>query len=432
MTTLPQISQHLQQVFTTVADEAGRRSGFIQRKRKLDGASFVQTLVFGWLVNPQASLEDLRQAAQLCGVQISTQGLAERFTEQAAACLKQVLEHSLSIMVEAEGGDASILGRFNGVYLQDSTVLPLPVSLHSLWSGCGNQSGRSAGLKLQTMLDYQHGTLTFQLYPAQRHDNPLQNLDLPAGSLRLADTGYFHLQRLQTLSQRGVYWLTRLPAHVQVWDEQQHKHHLSEWLSHSSKQDGCDMWVRLGAGGCWCRLLAQPVAPEIAQQRQRRLRAEAQRRGQTVSAEGLALCHWTLMVTNLPAAMLSLTEALVLLRLRWQIELLFKLFKSHAHLTTSRSQQPWRILCEIYAKLLGLVIQHWLLIFGCWHLSDRSLVKAARIIRNHAFLLACALLDFPRLLFTLSFITAALATCRIRKRKTRPATFQLLAGLSHP
>jgi len=429
MTTLPQISEHLQQVLTTIANEAGRRSGFIQRKRKLDGASFVQALVFGWLDNPQASLEDLCQSARVCGVQISAQGLAERFTEQAAECLKQVLEHSLRIMVEAEGGQTSVLGRFNGVYLQDSTVVSLPLSLHSVWSGCGNQAGHSAGLKLQTILDYQHGRLSFQLHPAHRHDNPLQSLDLPAGALRLADTGYFHLQRLQTLSQRGVYWLTRLPAHVQVWDEQ-HPYHLSEWLNSHAQQDECDMWVRLGAQGCLCRLLAQRVSPDVAQQRQRRLQAEARRRGQPVSTQALALCHWTLMVTNLPASMLSLSEALVLLRLRWQIELLFKLFKSHAHLSTSRSQQPWRILCQVYAKLLGLVIQHWLLILGCWHLPDRSLVKAARVVRNHALLLASVLLDLPRLLLALSLLTSALATCRIHKRKTRPATFQLLAGLS--
>ena len=44
---------------------------------------------------------------------------------------------------------------------------------------------------------------------------------------------------------------------------------------------------------------------------------------------------------------------MVLLRVRWQIELLFKLFKSHTQVDTWQSQKPWRILCEVYAKIGG-------------------------------------------------------------------------------
>jgi len=58
------------------------------------------------------------------------------------------------------------------------------------------------------------------------------------------------------------------------------------------------------------------------------------------------------LITTAPAYKLSFDEALVLYGARWQIELLFKLWKSHAKLDTSRSCNPWRILTEIYIKLL--------------------------------------------------------------------------------
>ena len=77
-TTIPQLSQILQQLLIEDANRIGRESGFIQRQRKLSGASFAQSLVFGWQANPNASLEELCQSARVCGITISPQGLQER------------------------------------------------------------------------------------------------------------------------------------------------------------------------------------------------------------------------------------------------------------------------------------------------------------------------------------------------------------------
>ena len=60
-----------------------------------------------------------------------------------------------------------------------------------------------------------------------------------------------------------------------------------------------------------------------------------------------------------PADQLCVDDVLQLARVRWQIELLFKLWKSHGQLDKSRSDNPWRVLCELYAKLIAMLIQHW-------------------------------------------------------------------------
>ena len=70
------------------------------------------------------------------------------------------------------------------------------------------------------------------------------------------------------------------------------------------------------------RLLATRVPQDVAAVRRRRLRAAAQKKGRQVSAVRLALAAWTVLVTNVPAARLTLREALVLARVRWQIEML--------------------------------------------------------------------------------------------------------------
>jgi hypothetical protein len=429
MLTIEEVSETLQKVLTEDAHEAGQASGMIQRERKLNGASFVQTLVFGWMANPEASLEELSQAAATCGVEISAQGIDGRFNAKAATCLKMVLEKSLTYALESEGSRSDVIGRFAGVYLQDSTVIGLPIELAGEWAAGGNQHGRGAGLKVQTMLDYQNGRLTFSLHPACNHDSPLQTVDLPAGALRLADTGYFDVDCLASLSEQGVFWLTRVPAKVRVWDEAGRKWKLSEWLA-AHQVEGCvDGWVTLTAKGLKARLLAQLAPADVAAQRRQQLLPEAKRRGRSLTPELWELCAWSFCVTNLPPDQLTFHEAFALLRVRWQIELLFKLWKSDLSLSSSRSAHPWRILCEIYAKLLIVVIQHWLLLIGCWDLPQRSLVKAGKTLRKHAFHLAAVLFHPSRLALALHSICLALSRCRVQKRKACPATFQRLESL---
>ena len=64
------------------------------------------------------------------------------------------------------------------------------------------------------------------------------------------------------------------------------------------------------------RLLALRVPAEVANQRRRRLKAQARKHGRTPTAESLAWADWTLLVTNAADTLLSLPEALVLLRAR--------------------------------------------------------------------------------------------------------------------
>src|SRR5206468_679158 len=136
------------------------------------------------------------------------------------------------------------------------------------------------------------------------------------------------------------------------------------------------------------RLLAVRVAQEVADGRRRRIRAEAKRRGRAPNAYALSLAEWTILITNVPKEQLSVEEALILARTRWQIELFFKLWKSHGLIDTWRSGKPWAILCELYAKLIAMIIQHWLFLVSCWAYPDRSLTKAVATIKKHAMCLA--------------------------------------------
>ena len=132
-------------------------------------------------------------------------------------------------------------------------------------------------------------------------------------------------------------------------------------------------------------------------------------------------------MTNVSEALLSLDEALVLLLARWQIELLFKLFKSQGQVDVSRSQNPWRVLCEVYARLLALLVQHWLFVCCCWQYPQRSLGKASQTLARLALSLAAAFGSRQVLLAMIAVLARCLACgCRMNRRKARPNTCQLL------
>jgi len=136
MTTVADVTQALQALFTTTADQVARRTGFVQRTSKLTGAAFVQALVFGWLANPQASVEGLAQAAAAVGVAISAQGLDQRFTEAAAVFLENMLTAAVQTVIAADPVAIPLLERFSAVVLLDSSTITLPAALALWWPGC--------------------------------------------------------------------------------------------------------------------------------------------------------------------------------------------------------------------------------------------------------------------------------------------------------
>ncbi len=438
MSNIPQVAQAMSSVLTTAADKAAHQSGFQQRRSKLTGALFVQTLVLGWLKNAQASLEELTQTTAALGVGISPQGLDQRFTPAAAQCLEQVLEAGVSQLISADPVSLPVIQRFRGVYLQDSTTITLPDPLAQVWTGCGGNTpvGHCAALKLQVRLDWNTGALSGPLLQdgrAQDRSSPLQRQSLPPGGMWIADLGYFSLALLGDLAQQGVYWLSRFRVGTVVLDPAGHPWDLADLLP---SQVGVEVEqpIMLGAQQRLpCRLLAQRVPPKVAQERRRRLRAQAKRKGQGVSQARLALADWTLLVTNAPVELLTLPEALVLARIRWQIELLFKLWKSQGQIDQWRSGKPWRIMCEVYAKLLAMLIQHWILLVGCWAYPNRSLTKAAQTVRSYALLLTSALAGIIALSVVIEQIARCLALgCRMNRRKAQPNAYQLLLDLADP
>ena len=143
------------------------------------------------------------------------------------------------------------------------------------------------------------------------------------------------------------------------------------------------------------------------------------------------MLQWNVWLTNAPTTLLADDEVEVLSRARWQIELLFKLWRSVGLVDEWRSAQPWRILCEVYAKLLGAVARHWLCLTRPEGWLGRSWVKAAAVVAMHCVMVLIALPDRDRLHAALAQLCHCLGVaCGLEKRRGNPSTLQRLQTLA--
>ena len=410
--------------------------GIIQRQSKITGQALVQGLVFGFLENPQATEVQLAQSVGRAGVAVTPQAVTARLNKEAAPFFQKVLERLTQIVVQPDSNTQTLLDKFSEVNVHDSTTVNLPDSLSKVWTGCGNRTthGRAA-VKLQAQWDLRSGALkllTLHDGRAQDRSAPVQTAEITPNSLRLADLGYFDLSVFANIGHAQAYWLTRYLSGVKLFMPDSTPIDLPAWLEqHCTAGVEVDLPVLLGnEARLPARLVAIRVPQHVADERRRKLRDKARGKGQTVSQLSLTLASWSIFLTNIPPDRLSLDEILIIARARWQIELLFKLWKSSGRIDESRSNKPYRMLCELYAKMMGQLIQHWLIIYTCWANSDRSLVKAAAAVRSCATCLLVALLSpsssaIPAVIEV--FARSVAATCRVSKRSKKLALFQLLA-----
>jgi hypothetical protein len=436
MTSVTQVSETLRQILEEEANTLAKETGFIQRERTLSGADFAQILIFGWLAEPAISLDGLTQVAGRREIEMTASGLHQRFPPAAAAFLQRLLERLTQVRLHADAAPVALLKQFSAVIVEDSTRIHLPDDLAEVWRGCGGSQGTSqATLKLfvrwNVLSGEVHGPLLTDGKQADAK-SPLKQEEIPTAGLYLGDQGFFEQGRLREWHQHTAgqrrYYLMRLPMGTARSTRRGHRIVLRGILPQQQAAP-VELGVLMGQQArVPARLILQRVPEEVAQQRRQRLREEARDRGREPSEEALYLASWIMVVTNVPRRLLSLEEVLVVLTVRWQIELLFRLWKEGGQIDEWRSSKEWRIVCEVYAKLAAMVIQQWLIQLGCWLDPQRSLVKAAQVVRREAGQLMVALREGRVEQAIQQIIRCMRSGCRIEKRTQFPSTMQRLEG----
>lgn len=434
MNIIGQVARALQSALGETLDDIGRRTKVIVRKRKFSGASLLKMVVLTLLKSPSPTIDRFVATAAQLGVTVTPQAVEKRFTEALIPFLREALEHILSHVIAADPVAIPLLRRFTAVELADSSTITLPDEYADEFPGCGGKTGSGkAAVRIQTRWELLTGELKRLLVePGRRSDGQSPEAEGPIrrGALYIRDLGYFSLDWFARLSAAGAYWISRWQPGTAVFDGDGRLLELLEYVRRRHPGDRpLDMPILLGmTERLACRLIVLRVPPEMANRRRQKAYEKAQKHGRVPTAEHLAWCGWTVFLTNDSVEELTWKEVVVLYRARWQIELMFKIWKSHGHLAASR--EAWTSverMAMFWGKLIAVVLQHWLLLTSTWSDPRRSHWKAARLLREWIVSLTAALDDLDHLVEILGQMASTIdAAAQQKKQKKHPSAFQLL------
>lgn len=372
---IPEIEEIVKICTPELVEEIARETGFVQRRSNLSGMEFLGVMTEGLYSQPDATLNQMVAMIKDINpeVKISAPGLHQRINESGVAFLEKMLSEALQLSASQliDESVPEVLRSFEKVYLLDSTHTALPAELASIWKGSGGD-GPEAGMKFQLMLDYKSGeyesiAITDGTTPDRSYiDEAVKQIN--AGDLLIADLGYSKQAAMIDISERGGYFLGRLDhrlgLYTQTEDGSLEKFDLVKALKKSLKSGigfcEFEVWLWKDDRMLKIRLIAERMPDDIANKRRRKARKTAKKKGRSPTKKHMFLLGWGLYITNVEAERLKAESVRLLYSLRWQIELVFKGWKSHHGLTEVRGKRRERIECFIYGRLIMMTIMAFL------------------------------------------------------------------------
>ncbi|MFT4554004.1 MAG: hypothetical protein ACI9S8_002649 [Chlamydiales bacterium] len=104
------------------------------------------------------------------------------------------------------------------------------------------------------------------------------------------------------------------------------------------------------------RLIAYRVPEEILNQRSRKQNRSAQKKGRTVSKKSKQWVRFTFLITNVSIEVWKAKVIGTVYKLRWEIENIFKNWKSNLEIHLMKGTSKERIACFIISRLMAIFI----------------------------------------------------------------------------
>lgn len=449
---IPEIEEIVNFYTPELIEEISRETGFVQRESKLGGVEFLGVMTQGMYAQPDASLNQMVAMIKDINpeVEISASGLHQRINESGVAFLEQMLSRALELSAcrLVDESIPELLESFRKVHILDSTYTTLPEKLSFMWKGSGGD-GSEAGMKFQLMLDYKSGKyesiVTTDGITSDRSyiDEAVKHVN--AGDLLIDDLGYSKQEAMMDISERGGYFLSRFNHRIglykQTEDGSLEKFDLVKELKKAMAIELCDFEVWLSKGGrrLKVRLIAEKVPDDVANERRRKARQTAKKKGRNPTEKHMFLLGWGLYITNVEAERLKAESVRLLYSLRWQIELVFKSWKSYHGLTQMRGERPERIECFVHGRLIMMVVMAFL--FGAirrylWNTRKReaSFLKVVRHFQVKAGKALSLITDsaaFARFLLAEFLEACRLCMMNLRKRLSTAQKLRMISTHQH-
>lgn len=293
---------------------------------------------------------------------------------------------------------------FTDIHIMDSSEFVVSKRAAAAFPGYGG-SGREAMVQIQ--FEYQLlGSKITQLSIGSALDSDakegMKNIDkIPPKTLLIRDLGYFGPQSFNELSQRDIYFISRAKSQ---WNFYIKEDGVLNPLTTSGiiqklngqKEKYLDLDVYVGKQALApVRLVANLLTEEQAQERLKKKAANRKLGGDALESIGL-----NLFVTNVEREKCDALAIYDLYTLRWQVELIFKTWKSVMKLDKIHSMNATRLECTILVRLLWVML-NWSILNQIKELTNKdiSFHKLARTLQYRSKILTANILKNKDLLY---------------------------------
>jgi hypothetical protein len=313
-------------------------------------------------------------------IDVSKQAIDKRFNDQTLSFLKVLTEKQLSLKLGKEL-DAGWLSSFNRVIIKDGTRFDLPEEYKNFLAGSGG-SASQAGACLQFEYDLKSGQITdLSLTPAKRPDvkDAVEVLDtVERNDLVIRDLGYYAFSSFTNISTKGAFYISRLGSKTNVYEIKNNNLQKLDFKSlyYGMKQNNLSMVckdVLIGAEAkIPVRLVIELMPEAVYEQRMRKTKRLHEKKGYQTSEEYKFMSRFNLFITNVTREVLPDEVISGLYRIRWQIELIYKIWKSVIGIHHTRKMKYKRWLCLLHFKLLLMIINWNLIMIQRNHFYSRK------------------------------------------------------------
>lgn len=344
-----------------------RETQFIKRKGLLDANTFVKLLVFNEFDQSQLSLLDLKlDLHSHFGCSISREAIHKRFTPEAVGFMKSLLTRLIEHRLKAENNFSSSVDSFNRVCMKDSTKFTIPKELAGAYPGYNGFHKGSALMNIQYEYDLLSGNWTYlDFTKATRNDqkDSRETLNkIEKDDLHIRDLGYVTMPYLNGVVERAAYFLNRVPTTINVYGLKNKEYLPLDWhsIDNTFGKNGVtqmELDVLLSKKHkLKSRMMIMPVPNDVYKERIRKASKHAKSKGCQLSKEYKIKSRYNIFITNVPEDRLSTQDVAQIYRLRWQIELVFKSWKSGLSIHKTKRVKKERFECQLIGRIIYALI----------------------------------------------------------------------------
>lgn len=335
-------------------EEISKEIGFIKRQREITVGAFFKAFVFGCTSLKSVTLENIIDYMKEVNpsIKITKQGLCDKLA--AGEKFMEYIYHNIlsEFINNTFSNNVQLSDEIKDVKIFDSTFIELLNKLRPYYKGYTGDASNS-GLKLEVLYSLRdRRVINNEVFNAVDSDTDFTTTivdNVKEKELYIGDLGYFNCDMFKRIDEKQGYFLSKIKSNNALYREDDEgkliKVTLQELVDESSN-GVIDTTLYINSKKA-NRIKCRFVGKKLTEKQVRKMKSKCKKLKSP-------LPDWTFLITNADSSILPISKIFMFYRLRWQIEIVFKCWKSYVNLDKIKDKGIHYVHCMLYGNLIGI------------------------------------------------------------------------------